>query len=151
MHRSIALEIDCPACGARATRTYSAHARADRLHVAASVHCSACTLASEEDHDGLPDEFRRELLAREGTWRLVIVEIGPSPLVVVRLIRFLTDATLAEAMGRVRERTPICVGTIVEIEQLRMMFEKLGAVVMVATFRETDPRSSGSPSSSRGT
>jgi hypothetical protein len=123
----------CPDCG-RSVVWYVSQAipSPGRLVWSRSVSCAACGLALEEDSDGLPPEWaRKQLLSRNGVWKLGLVSESERQRGVVALRSLLgVDVKVAAEMLRAPGRT-LWSGTQVECIWLKRCLENMGLTVKV--------------------
>ena len=93
-----------------------------------SYSCPYCSEAIELDDTGaIPDFMREEILAKEGTWNLIVLEKEQRATVVTKILRQAMELSLAEAM-KLKKKMPgsVFVGTKCETDRLRQLLAAVG-------------------------
>src|SRR5690348_589734 len=137
MKKHIAVvERVCPRCSATAQRTYIAESSTRGLRVSSSLLCPTCSLTEESHGPELPDDARDAFYALEGRWSLQVVGLANPQSGVLQVLRKLSTRSPGELMRSIRDKQPIIVGTLVEIEQAEAMLGEAGANVAVHRLEE---------------
>ena len=89
--------------------------------------CVACGLHEESDDDELTDEARNAFYAAEGRWSLVLDEPGDRVTEAMRVLQRLLSIDARDLLVAVRERRPLVVGAMVELDRVSDALEPLGA------------------------
>ena len=92
-----------------------------------SYSCPYCSEAIELDNtDAIPNEMRKEILAKEGTWNLIVLEKKRAT-VVTKILRQAMELSLAEAM-KLKKKMPgsVFIGTKCETDRLRHLLAAVG-------------------------
>ncbi|MEG4218398.1 hypothetical protein QUA27_24245 [Microcoleus sp. Pol14C6] len=93
-----------------------------------SYSCPYCGEAIELDNtDAIPNEMRKEILAKEGTWNLIVLEKEQGATVVTKILRQAMELSLAEAI-KLKKKMPgsVFVGTKCETDRLRHLLAAVG-------------------------
>lgn len=93
-----------------------------------SYSCPYWGEAIELDNtDAIPNERRKEILAKEGTWNLIVLEKEQRATVVTKILRQAMELALAEAM-KLKKKMPrsVFVGTKCETDRLRHLLAAVG-------------------------
>ncbi|MEG4382520.1 hypothetical protein QUA50_27885 [Microcoleus sp. M2_D5] len=93
-----------------------------------SYSCSHCGEAIElDDTHAMPNEMREEILAKEGTWNLIVLEKEQRATVVTRILREAMSLSLAEAM-KLKKKMPgsVFIGTKSETDRLKQLLAAEG-------------------------
>ncbi|WP_333387580.1 hypothetical protein [Microcoleus sp. B4-D4] len=88
-----------------------------------SYSCPYCSEAIELDNtDAMPNEMRKEILAKEGTWNLIVLEKEQRATVVIKILREAMSLSLAEAM-KLKKKMPgsVFIGTKSETDRLKQL------------------------------
>ena len=82
---------------------------------------------TNDARSAIPNEIRKEILAKEGTWKLIVLEKEQRPTVVTKILRQARELSLAEAM-KLKKKMPgsVFVGTKCETERLRHLLAAVG-------------------------
>lgn len=80
-----------------------------------------------DDNDAMPNEMREELLAKEGTWNLIVWEKEQRATVVIKILREAMSLSLAEAM-KLKKKMPgsVFIGTKSETDRLKQLLAAEG-------------------------
>ncbi|WP_333298763.1 hypothetical protein [Microcoleus sp. M2_C6] len=75
----------------------------------------------------MPNEMREEILAKEGTWNLIVLEKEQRATVVTRILREAMSLSLAEAM-KLKKKMPgsVFIGTKSETDRLKQLLAAEG-------------------------
>ncbi|MEG4798341.1 hypothetical protein QUA69_25060 [Microcoleus sp. LAD1_D1] len=90
--------------------------------------CPHCGEAIElDDNDAMPNEMREEILAKEGTWNLIVLEKEQRATVVTKILREAMSLSLAEAM-KLKKKMPgsVFIGTKSETDRLKQLLAAEG-------------------------
>ncbi|WP_333208095.1 hypothetical protein [Microcoleus sp. S36b_A2] len=70
----------------------------------------------------MPNEMREEILAKEGTWNLIVLEKEQRATVVIKILREAMSLSLAEAM-KLKKKMPgsVFIGTQSEADRLKQL------------------------------
>ena len=93
-----------------------------------SYSCPYCGEAIELNNtDAIPNEMRKEILAKEGTWNLIVLEKEQRATVVTKILRQAMELSLAEAR-KLKKKMPgsVFVGTKGETDRLRHLLAAVG-------------------------
>ncbi|MEG4069422.1 hypothetical protein QUA42_19165 [Microcoleus sp. Pol11C2] len=93
-----------------------------------SSSCPYCSQAIALDNThAIPNEMKKEILAKEGNWNLIVLEEEQPATVVTKILRQAMELSLAEAMN-LKKKMPgsVFVGTKAEIERLRHLLAAEG-------------------------
>ncbi|MEG4133221.1 hypothetical protein QUA21_30205 [Microcoleus sp. Pol1B3] len=99
-----------------------------------SYSCSHCGEAIElNDTHTIPDEIREEILAKEGTWNLIVLEKEQRATVVTKIMREAMSLLLAEAM-KLKKKMPgsVLIGTKSETYRLKQLLAAEGLKASVS-------------------
>ncbi|MEG4421820.1 hypothetical protein QUA70_25025 [Microcoleus sp. LAD1_D5] len=75
----------------------------------------------------MPNEMREEILAKEGTWNLIVLEKEQRATVVTKILREAMSLSLAEAM-KLKKKMPgsVFIGTKSETDRLKQLLAAEG-------------------------
>ncbi|MBD1827172.1 hypothetical protein NDI47_25930 [Microcoleus vaginatus GB1-A2] len=93
-----------------------------------SYSCPYCGEAIALDNtDAIPNEMKKEILAKEETWNLIVLEKEQRATVVTKILRQAMELSLAEAMN-LKKKMPgsVFVGTKAETDRLRHLLAAEG-------------------------
>ncbi|MEG4076118.1 hypothetical protein QUA32_26615 [Microcoleus sp. Pol14D6] len=89
--------------------------------------CHNCGEAIELDNDAMPNKMREEILAKEGTWNLIVLEKEQRATVVTKILRDTMSLSLASAM-KLKKKIPgsVFIGTKSETNRLKQLLAAEG-------------------------
>jgi hypothetical protein len=93
-----------------------------------SYSCPYCREAIALDNtDAIPNEMRKEILAKKGTWNLIVLEKEQGATVVTKILRQAIELSLAEAKKLKKKMAgSVLVGTKCETARLRHLLAAVG-------------------------
>jgi hypothetical protein len=122
----VEVDSECPQCGLINQRALVAESRAYGLRFCTSMKCSRCSFGEETDGPELTQEARAAFGAQEGCWAVAVADLGNVRFDALRLLREFLSDTPTQLLRRVKEGSPLMVGTLVEIEQIAIPLGELG-------------------------